>query len=102
MGPNLPNQTPELLSEQSEAGGGQGEGGQIQDYMSPGLAPAEGREGCCVSWHKTQSFIQGWEQYGGGHDPHQQTETRKMDSHPKSQRPPLLPWLRRTATEAPT
>ena len=46
MGPNLPNQTPELLSEQSEAGGGQGEGGQIQDYMSPGLAPAEGREGC--------------------------------------------------------
>ena len=28
MGPNLPIQTPELLAEQSEVGGGQREGGQ--------------------------------------------------------------------------
>lgn len=52
MGTNLPNETPELLAEQSEAGGGRVEGGQVQDYMSSGLAPVCGggvHEGCCVS-----------------------------------------------------
>lgn len=62
MGPNLPNQTPELLAEQSEVGGGQGEGGQVQDYTSPGLAPVGGVRGAVSPGTRLSPFIQGWEQ----------------------------------------
>ena len=55
MGPNLPNQTPEQLSEQSEAGGVR-RGGSNPRLHESWTGSSGGREGCCVSWHKTQSF----------------------------------------------